>query len=70
LLSQEVNATKQKTDFKGLTGGINFVISKGFLDAPKSVKEIHGELKKEGYHLGKNPLKKYCALISCGSGKS
>jgi hypothetical protein len=41
---------KKEQEFKGLSGGIQFLISKGFLDTPKSVKEIQEELRKEGYH--------------------
>jgi len=42
--------TKRKPEFKGLSGGIEYLISKSFLDIPKSVKEVQEELKKEGYH--------------------
>jgi len=41
---------KKEQEFKGLSGGIQFLISKGSLDTPKSVKEIQEELRKEGYH--------------------
>jgi len=41
---------KGKQEFKGLSGGIEYLTSKGFLNTPKSVKEIQEELKKEGYH--------------------
>lgn len=41
---------KKKPEFKGLSGGIQHLISKGFLNTPKSVKEIQEELRKEGYH--------------------
>lgn len=41
---------KGKQEFKGLSGGIEYLISKGFLDTPKSVKEVQEELRKEGYH--------------------
>ena len=41
--------TKETTNFSGLMGGINFLISKKFLDSPKSVKDVMNELKKEGY---------------------
>lgn len=37
-------------NFKGLSGGIRFLIAKEFLNTPKSVKEIQEELGKEGYH--------------------
>jgi len=41
---------KEKEQFKGLSGEIEYVISKGFLNTPKSVKEVQEELRKEGYH--------------------
>lgn len=41
---------KKKHEFKGLSGGIEYLISKGFLGTPRSVKEVQEELRKEGYH--------------------
>lgn len=35
--------------YKGLTGGITFLIDNGFLNTLRSSREIHEELKKEGY---------------------
>lgn len=52
---------KGKQEFKGLSGGIEHLISKGSLDAPKSVKEIQDELRKEGYHY---PLASVAKLLS------
>lgn len=37
------------SNFKGLKGGIELLISQGFLDNPKNAKEVTEELKKEGY---------------------
>lgn len=37
-------------NFKGLVGGINFLIKNGFLDVPKSVEEIKNELDRESYY--------------------
>jgi hypothetical protein len=61
LLKKEAKPNVQ-TDFKGLTGGINFLISKGFLDSPKSVKEIHEELKSEGYHYPEKSVRKILSI--------
>ena len=62
LLSQEANVqqpkSKEEKDFKGLTGGIDFAISNGFLNTPRSVKEIHEQLKTEGYHYGEKSVEK------------
>lgn len=40
----------KNANYKGLSGGIRFLIEKEFLNPPKSVKEIQEELKREGYH--------------------
>jgi len=49
---------KEKLEFKGLSGGIKYLISKGFLSTPRSVKEIHNELGKEGYYYSKKSVDK------------
>lgn len=36
--------------YKGLAGGIRFLIDNEFFEQPKSVQEIISELKREGYH--------------------
>lgn len=36
-------------DYKGLAGGIRFIMNNGFLNEPKTVKEILRELKRENY---------------------
>jgi hypothetical protein len=53
---------KGKPEFKGLSGGIEYLISKGFLHAPKSVKEIQEELKKEAYHYPYNSINKLLSV--------
>lgn len=50
--------SKEKLEFKGLSGGIEYLISKGFLNTPKSVKEIHNELRKEGYYYSEQSVDK------------
>jgi len=44
--------------FKGLSGGINFLINNSFLDKLRSVDEIWNELKREGYHYPKTSVSK------------
>jgi len=39
-----------KSQYKGLTGGINFLIDSGFFKILRSKKEVYDELKKEGYY--------------------
>lgn len=51
----EGNTSKQKKqesnkDYKGLAGGIRFLIDNKFLNEPKTTKDIMSELKREGYH--------------------
>ncbi len=41
---------KTKESFSGLAGGIRFLIKNAFFNAPKSVKEVIDELKREGYY--------------------
>lgn len=43
-----------KKNYSGLAGGIRLLIDNGFLNEPKSVKEIMAELKREGYHNSKS----------------
>jgi hypothetical protein len=43
-----------KKGFKGLSGGIRFLITNKFFDSPKSLNEIIEELKREGYHYSKS----------------
>jgi len=56
----ELQETKSKNenDFKGLIGGIRFLISKGFLNSPKNVNQIQEDLKKEGYHYSYDSVDK------------
>jgi len=42
--------------YEGITGGLNFLIDSNRLDTPKSSKEIHEELKKEGYYYRKEAV--------------
>ena len=50
-------ATKpSKTTFKGATGGLGLLLSKGFFDRRKFFSEIEAELQKEGYHYSKQAI--------------
>lgn len=46
---KEKKLGKVKT-FKGLVGGINFIINNNFFDKPQLVNEVFEELRKDGYH--------------------
>lgn len=48
--------------YEGLMGGIRFLIDKDFLNVPRSVDEIFGELKKEGYHYPKKSVSKILSV--------
>ena len=50
LFSKKEPMKALKKNYKGLAGGIRLLIDNGFLNEPKSVKEIMVELKREGYH--------------------
>jgi hypothetical protein len=47
---------KQKNNYKGLAGGVRFLIDNGFFDSPKNLNEIINELKREGYHYSKSGI--------------
>jgi hypothetical protein len=42
--------------FKGATGGLRLLISKGFFDRRRKFSEIEGELNKQGYHYSKQAI--------------
>ena len=42
--------TENKSDYSGTSGGIQMLIDNGFLSKPKSSKEIHDEMQREGYY--------------------
>jgi len=53
------NSSKEFTEnYEGLSGGLNFLISKNFLNSPKSAKNVMDELKKEGYFHSKESVDK------------
>jgi hypothetical protein len=43
-------ARKAAKDFKGATGGIRFLISKGFFKTKRDLGAVRAELQKNGYH--------------------
>lgn len=48
--------SKTTNKYEGLTGGIVFLIDNRFFDKPRLVTEIIEELKKEGYHYGRQAV--------------
>lgn len=58
LMAPQQAKKEKEPNFKGLTGGINFIISQQYLNNPKSVKEIVEKLKLEGYHYGEKSAEK------------
>ncbi len=55
---KEVIKEETENNFKGLNGGINFIIQNGFLKSLKSLDEIWNELKREGYVYPKTSVAK------------
>jgi len=49
-------------DYKGLTGGIRFLVDNGFLKEPKTANEIMNELKREGYHHSISSISKLLSV--------
>jgi hypothetical protein len=56
--------TRQGGDkkYKGLAGGIRYLIDNRFLNQPKTVNEIMAELKREGYHHSAAPISKMLSV--------
>ena len=49
VFANEKPKIEAKNKYKGLSGGINFLIDSKFLNTLKSSNEIHWELRKEGH---------------------
>lgn len=49
VFDQKAKPKSLSNDYKGLVGGINFLINSGFFKKLVSVNEVHKELKKESY---------------------
>ena len=63
----ESKPSKQKKqesskDYKGLAGGIRFLIDNKFLNEPKTANEIMAELKREGYHHSLSSISKMLSV--------
>jgi hypothetical protein len=43
-------------EFKGATGGLRLLLSKGFFDRRRQFSEIETELNKRGYHYSKQAI--------------
>jgi transcriptional regulator of heat shock response len=56
---EPISKSKNK-QYKGTSGGIQYLIEQGFFEKPKSMREIFDELKKEGYFY---PLQSVDAAI-------
>lgn len=54
--------TRIEKDYKGLVGGIKFLIDNKFLDEPRTANEIMTELKREGYHHSLAPISKMLSV--------
>jgi hypothetical protein len=55
-------------EFKGATGGLRFLVSKGFFDRKRLFGEIEGELRKQGYHYSKQAIQTPLNNLSRASG--
>jgi len=57
LFSDKLEKIKAKSkDYKGLAGGIRFLIDNNFFSQPKCLKEIKNELEKEDYYYSKSGI--------------
>ena len=48
--NQKEKKRESNKDYKGLAGGIRFLVDNKFFNEPKTTKDIMAELKREGYH--------------------
>ncbi len=49
VFTQKTSAVRSK-NYKGLVGGIRFLVDSGFFKKLRSVNDAHNELKREGYY--------------------
>jgi hypothetical protein len=49
-LSPSKDKQLSRDNYKGLAGGIRFLIDNGFFSEPRAVDVVDAELKREGYH--------------------
>jgi len=55
--------SKNKTSFKGLSGGIEFLIQENFFSTERTLKEVHDELIRNSYHYPKTSLPSVLILL-------
>jgi hypothetical protein len=55
-------------NFKGATGGLRLLISKGFFDRRRKFSEIETELIKQGYHYSKQAIQTPLNRLSLQTG--
>lgn len=54
----EQTETTKNASYVGLTGGIKFLMSRGFFEKPQTSKDVTEEMKKEGYYHSLNSIDK------------
>jgi len=50
VFAQKGKTTPPSSEYKGLVGGINFLIDNGFFKKLRTKNEVYQELRKEGYY--------------------
>lgn len=60
--------TLAQDKFKGATGGLRLLLSKGFFDRRRKFSEIETELNKQGYHYSKQAIQTPLNRMSLQSG--
>ena len=53
---KKIKAKAEPQEFKGATGGLRYLVSKGFFDRKRLFAEVEGELKKHEYHYSKQAI--------------
>lgn len=60
---------EQPKNYKGLSGGINFLLHRKFFSQPRSLKEVKEELRRESYHYSDAPIAKALSVYFCKNKK-
>jgi len=55
--------------YKGLSGGILFLVERKFFNQPRSLREVKDELRRESYHYSDAPLAKTLSVYFCKNKK-
>lgn len=64
----QIKTVAVEPDFKGATGGLRLLLSKGFFDRRRPFSEIESELQAKGYHYSKQAIQTPLNRLSVANG--